>query len=87
MTITPVTELSGPTWGVFQLSNLPGALSFNVHSIIITGTNPVAVTNPAGFTVPVGQQNDGMGLLYTQSMPPIGESLTRPVVRHPLRCR
>ncbi len=80
LTVTPLPAQSGPTWGVFQLSGLPAGLSFNVHSIIITGTNqgpPVSnvyidpvthIANP--YTLATGQaQNDAVGVRYLQVSP------------------
>ena len=71
--IVAVPALSGPTWGVFSLT-LPPTLSFNVHSIIITGTNPTAVTNlnylGNTYTLPAGQvQHDATGMRYVQTAP------------------
>jgi len=65
--------LSGPTWGVFSLT-LPPTLSFNVHSIVLTGTNQTTVRNINSigntYTLPAGQvQHDATGMRYVQTAP------------------
>jgi len=65
--------LSGPTWGVFSLT-LPATLSFNVHSIVLTGTNQTTVRNISSigntYTLPAGQvQHDATGMRYVQTAP------------------
>ena len=67
-------DLSGPTWATFAVT-VPGTLSFNVHSIIISGTNPTAVngTNSndgTSYTLPAGQlQHDAGSVRYIQVAP------------------
>jgi len=81
-------DLSGPTWATFAIS-VPGTLSFNVHSIIISGTNPTAVSgtdNGAPYTLPTGKlQHDAGSVRYIQVAPglstntpsgPAGSTLT-----------
>ncbi len=81
-------DLSGPTWATFAIT-VPGTLSFNVHSIIISGTNPTAVSgtnNGAPYTLPAGQlQHDAGSVRYIQVAPglstntpsgPAGSTLT-----------
>ncbi len=71
----PMVAISGggPTWGLFSLT-VPGTLDFNVHSIVMTGTNPVTVTNVNSvgntYMLNAGQvQHDASGLRYFQTVP------------------
>ena len=67
-------DLSGSTWATFAIS-VPGTLSFNVHSIIISGTNPTAVSGTnsndgSPYTLPAGQlQHDAGSVRYIQVAP------------------
>lgn len=67
-------DLSGPTWATFAIS-VPGTLSFNVHSIIISGTNPTAVSGTnsndgTSYTLPANTlQHDAGSVRYIQVAP------------------